>query len=53
MSERTVTIPESVAKKAIDAIMNDPRRWPYGHHQHGRAEAIRALRGLAVTRASR
>ena len=39
-----VVIPRRVALDALDAIKNDPRRHPYGHHQHGRGEAIQALR---------
>lgn len=37
---------DQALKLAIDAINNDPRREPYGHHQHGRERAIRALRAL-------
>lgn len=31
---------------AIDAIENDPRSTPYGHHQWERARAVRRLRAL-------
>lgn len=56
MTARTATLepwlgeipmrPEAAIRLAIDAILNDSRREPYGHHQHGRDYAVQALRGL-------
>ncbi len=39
---------ERAVALAVSAIENDPRRWPYGHHQRDRARAVRALRRLLV-----
>lgn len=38
--------PAKAVRKAIDAVLNDPRREPYGHHQHGREYIRQSLERL-------
>jgi hypothetical protein len=38
-----VLIPVHVVHLAYDAIRNDQRRHPYGHHQHWRDDALQYL----------